>query len=380
LIENINQNSSFNEILKFIYDSFSSFIPYTYIGIALITDDGKSLKASYGLSSKKFPGLPENLIGKTTLISETSLGKVMQTGNPRIINNLEEYVSHRPFRGYNKILLNAGIRASITLPLKSDNRPIGIIFFSSDKKDVYSEEHTKFLQTIVNSVAIAFQKNIFIEDLLFSSILALAKLAESRDEDTGEHLQRMKTYSREISQFLYEDSKYKNQITTEFIDNIEKFSPLHDIGKVGIRDNILLKPAKLTTEEFEEMKHHTTYGGQVLRAADENMVKNGKSVFSLGIEIAEGHHEKWNGTGYPYGKKGEEIPLSARIVAVADVLDALTSRRPYKEPFPLDTAFDMIIKDSGKHFDPEIVGVLEKNKNKIVKIYNSFFNYTDSQT
>lgn len=378
LIENINQNSSFNEILKFIYNSFSSYIPYTYIGIALITDDGKCLKASYGFSSRKLPGLPENILGKVTAISETSLVKVIETGFPRIINDLENYVSSRPYRVYNKIILNAGIRASITLPLKLNNKPIGIIFFSSDKKNAYTEEHTKFLQTIANSIAIAFQKNIFIDELLYSSILALAKLAESRDEDTGEHLQRMKVYSRAIAQFLYEDSKYKNQITTEFIDNIEKFSPLHDIGKVGIRDNILLKPAKLTPEEFEEMKHHAIYGGQVLRAANENIAKNGKSVFKLGIEIAEGHHEKWDGTGYPYGKKGEDIPLSARIVAVADVFDALTSRRPYKEPFPLETAYDIIVRDSGKHFDPEIIKVLEKNKGRIIKIYNSFNNTVES--
>lgn len=378
LIERINQNSSFTEIVKFIYDSFSAFIPYTYIGIALITDNGKSLKASYGFSSKKLDGLPDKLLGKSTSIAETSLGKVIETGEPRIINNLEEYTNGKPYKIYNKIILNAGIRASITLPLKFNNKPIGIIFFSSDRENVYTDDHAKFLQTIANSIAIAFQKNIFIDELLYSSILALAKLAESRDEDTGDHLQRMKTYSRSIAQFLYEESKYKNEITSEFINNIEKFSPLHDIGKVGIRDSILLKPAKLTPEEFEDMKHHALYGGQVLRAADENMVKNGKSVFKLGIEIAEGHHEKWNGTGYPYGKSGEEIPLSARIVAVADVFDALTSRRPYKEPFSVQTAYEIILQGSGAHFDPEIVRVFVKNKDRIIKIYNDFNNTVES--
>jgi HD-GYP domain-containing protein (c-di-GMP phosphodiesterase class II) len=372
LIENINENKSFSDILTYIYESFSTFIPYTYIGIALITPDKKQLKASYGISSKKLPGLPENLLGHTALIAETSLGKVIETGVPRVINDFEEYTSKRPFRTYNEIILNAGIKASITLPLKFNNKPIGIIFFSSDKKNIYKDEHTNFLKTITNSIAISFQNNIFINELLYSSILALAKLAESRDEDTGDHLQRMKMYSRSIAQFLYEESIYKEQITTEFIDNIEKFSPLHDIGKVGIADAILLKPAKLTPEEFEIMKQHAVYGGKVLRAADENMIKNGVSLFKLGIEIAECHHEKWNGTGYPNGKKGEEIPLSARIVAVADVFDALTSRRPYKEPFSIEIAYDIITKDSGKHFDPEIVSVFEKNKKRIVNLYHSF--------
>lgn len=372
LIENINENNSFNEILKFIYESFSTFIPYTYIGIALLTEDKKQLKASYGISSKKLPGLPENLLGHTALISETSLGKVLETGVPRVINDLEEYTSKRPHRTYNDTILQAGIKASITLPLKFNNKPLGIIFFSSDKKNVYNDEHTNFLKTITNSIAISFQNNMFIEELLYSSILALAKLAESRDEDTGDHLQRMKMYSKSIAQFLYEDSIYKDHITTEFIDHIEKFSPLHDIGKVGIRDAILLKPAKLTPEEFEEMKQHAVYGGQVLRAANENIKKEGMSLFQLGIEIAEGHHEKWNGSGYPNGKSGVEIPLSARIVAVADVFDALTSRRPYKEPFSLETAYDIITKDSGKHFDPEIVRVFVEKRKRIENLYHSF--------
>lgn len=372
LIENINENKSFNDILNYIYETFSTFIPYTYIGIALLTEDKKQLKASYGISAKKLPGLPENLLGHTALITETSLGKVIETGVPRVINDLEEYVSKRPHRTYNEIILDAGIKASITLPLKFNNKPLGIIFFSSDKKNVYTDEHTNFLKTITNSIAIAFQNNIFIDELLYSSILALAKLAESRDEDTGDHLQRMKMYSRVIAQFLYEEGIYKDEITTEFIDNIEKFSPLHDIGKVGIPDAILLKPGKLTSEEFEIMKQHAIYGGQVLRAADENIMKNGRSLFNLGIEIAEGHHEKWNGSGYPNGKKGEDIPLSARIVAVADVFDALTSRRPYKEPFSIETAYDIITKDSGNHFDPEIVRVFEKNKKRIVNLYHSF--------
>jgi HD-GYP domain-containing protein (c-di-GMP phosphodiesterase class II) len=372
LIENINQNSSFNEILQYIYHSFSSFIPYTYIGIAMITDEGDNIKAAYGFSSQKLKGLPYDLLGKKTSLKETSLGRVIETGEPRIINDLEKYAASKDMKYYNKVILDAGIRSSITLPLKFNNKPIGIIFFSSKLKNIYKDEHVKFLQTITNSISIAFQKNIFIEELLYSSILALAKLAESRDEDTGDHLYRMKIYSRVIAQFLYEDSKYKDYINIEYIENIERFSPLHDIGKVGIRDKILLKPGKLTTEEFEEMKHHAVYGAEVLRAADENMSKNGKSLFKLGIEIAEAHHEKWDGAGYPKGKKGEEIPLSARIVAVADVFDALTSKRPYKEPFTIEQAYEILIEGSGKHFDPEIIRVFVKNKDSIVKLYNDF--------
>ncbi|WP_139902501.1 HD domain-containing phosphohydrolase [Clostridium thermarum] len=372
LIENINQNLSINEVLRFIFDKFSFFIPYSYIGVALVKEGGKMLEASYGISNGKVEGLPKNLIGKRYLLDKTSLKSIIETGNPRMINDLEEYVKGRPVKEYNRVILEAGIRSSITLPLIANNKPVGIIFFSSVEKNIYNTEHMKFLEVITKSVSISFERNLFMDNLLYSSILALAKLAEARDEDTGEHLERMKVYSKHIAQFLYEDSLYKEQITLEYIDDIERFSPMHDIGKVGIRDGILLKPAKLTEEEFEEMKQHTIFGGKVLRAAEENIMLSGRSIFKVGIDIAEGHHEKWDGSGYPRGKAGEDIPLSARIVAVADVFDALTTERPYKVPYTFEATYDFMIEGSGKHFDPEIIRVFVKNKDKMWKLYKAF--------
>ena len=278
----------------------------------------------------------------------------------------------RPIKPYNVIIMEAGIKASITLPLKVSGEPVGMIFFSSSQKNVYNEEHLKFLKTLANSIAISLHQNIFINDILYSSILALAKLAEARDESTGEHLDRMKVYSRAIAELLHKNKNYLEEISIEYIDNIERFSPLHDIGKVGILDEILLKPGKLTTEEFEEMKRHTTFGTEVLRSAEENMQKKGKSLFGMGIEIVEGHHEKWDGSGYPYGKKGTEIPLSARIVALADVFDALTSKRPYKDEFTLDRSISIIAEGRGKHFDPMIVDVFMANRNYIEELYHKF--------
>lgn len=373
LIENINRSHSFEDSLKYIYASFKAYVPYEYIGIALIKDDGKTLEAAYGISDGTVKGLPDHLYGVKANIYDTSLAKVIQTGNARIINDLKEYTSGKHVTEYNAIILSAGICSSITLPLVIGDKPVGIIFFSSTHKNVYTEEHAVFLETVASSIAITFEKNIFVDDLLYSSILALAKLAEARDEDTGEHLERMKVYSREIASLLRNDGKFQDQVTMEFIRNIERFSPMHDIGKVGVRDGILLKPGKLTAEEYEEMKKHTVYGANVLKAANENIARSGSNLFLPGIEIAENHHEKWDGTGYPYGKKGEEIPLSARIVAVADVFDALTSKRPYKEAFSFDKAFEIIEKGRGKHFDPDIIRILVKNKERIRSIYESFY-------
>jgi HD-GYP domain-containing protein (c-di-GMP phosphodiesterase class II) len=369
LIENINNNSSFMETLNFINTRFSSFVPYNYIGIALIDEENHVLEASYGVSDETIIGLPGNIKGTRWHIDDTSLGKLIETGEARIINDLEEYTAGREMKSYNKVLLEAGIRASITLPLKVSGRPVGVIFFSSSVKNIYNTGHLNFLKTLVNSIAISFNQNIVINDILYSSTLALAKLAEARDEDTGEHLIRMKSYAKLIGELLYDDNN-KEEVTLEFIEMLERFSPLHDIGKVGISDKILLKPGKLTKEEFEEMKKHSVYGAEVLKIAEKNMGCAGKSWFGIGVEIAEGHHERWDGSGYPYGKKGKEIPLSARIVAVADVFDALTSRRPYKEAYDLNTALTILLEGRGKHFDPEIIDLFIKNKDKIEVLYH----------
>lgn len=371
LIENINNNSSLTEVLNFINSTFSKIIPYNYIGIALLNEDKTQLIASYGVSDGNVHGLPENMIGKTFNINDTSLGNLITNGKARIINDLEEYTKGKPVKMYNRIILDAGIRASITLPLKVSGEPVGIIFFSSIKKNVYHEGHLNFLGTLADSIAISFYQNAYIENIIYSSILALAKLAEARDVDTGEHLERIKVYSRIIAEILYENDVYTDEVNWEFIHNVERYSQLHDIGKVGIADSILLNTGKLTAKEFEEMKKHTIYGARVLRIADQNINRRGHSLFGLGIEIAESHHEKWDGTGYPYGKKGLEIPLSARIVAIADVFDALTSRRHYKEPLPFEDAIKIINEEKGTRFDPNILEPVMANKHLLRKAYYS---------
>ncbi|MDC7239938.1 MAG: 7TM diverse intracellular signaling domain-containing protein, partial [Spirochaetales bacterium] len=167
-------------------------------------------------------------------------------------------------------------------------------------------------------------------------IVGLANLAEFRDEDTGDHLHRISAYCEAIANELARLPKYSDYLTQEYIDDLSQSSILHDIGKVGIPDSILLKPGKLTEEEFEIMKLHTVKGAETIKNIENKMETD--TFLTLGYRIAHYHHEKWDGTGYPEGLKGEVIPLSARIVAVADVYDALTSKRPYKEAFTHEKA------------------------------------------
>jgi PAS domain S-box-containing protein len=186
-----------------------------------------------------------------------------------------------------------------------------------------------------------------------ATILGLAKLAEYRDEGTGTHLERIREYARILTEQLAKSPKYRGLIDQQYIDDIFQSSILHDIGKVGTPDRLLLKPGELTEEEFEIIKRHTLMGGNALKAIESQI--EGKSFLAMGKEIAYNHHEKWDGSGYPRGLKGNAIPLSARIIAVADVYDALTTKRFYKEAYSHTKARDMILQLKGKHFDPEIV-------------------------
>lgn len=368
LTERINASDSFTDTLNDIYKSFKSILPYTYIGIALFKDEKPAkLVASYGISTDKHIGLAESLLGNETPLADTSLEQIMLTKEPRIINDLDEYFHYRPINAYSRKILDYGIRSSITLPLEANGVPIGFIFFSSDKKNVYERRHIEYLKIISNSIALSFQKNIYIDELVYTSILALAKLSEARDEDTGDHLMRISNYAEILSKALKKNPKYNQEISNAFIVDLVKFSPMHDIGKVGIPDHILLKPGKLTFEEFEVMKTHTIYGANVLREAERNINKKGRSLFKMGIEIAECHHEKYDGSGYPNGLSGDQIPLSARIVAVVDVFDALMSKRPYKAPFSYEETMRIINEGRGKHFDPDIVDAFKEVSYQLIQ-------------
>lgn len=197
-------------------------------------------------------------------------------------------------------------------------------------------------------------------------VFSLAKLAEARDPETGAHLERMREYSRLIAYSLAATGKYAGLVDADFIRAIYLTSPLHDIGKVGIPDDILLKPGKLTAEEFEVMKQHAIIGGNTLDAA--YMACPKAEYLRLARDIACTHHEKFDGTGYPKGLKGEEIPLCGRIVALADVYDALTTKRIYKEAFSHEAARQIILESSGKHFDPDIVQAFLQQERRFVEI------------
>ena len=195
-------------------------------------------------------------------------------------------------------------------------------------------------------------KSELISQLQIGLIMVLADMVENRDHSTGDHIRKTAAYTKIIMEKMRELGYHKEQLTDQYIQDVVKSAPLHDIGKIQVPDAILNKPGRLTDEEFEIMKSHTLVGEKIIQQTIETMPE--ADYLKEALNLTTYHHEKWNGTGYPYGLKGEDIPLSARIMAVADVFDALVSRRCYKEPFTFERAMDIIREGMGAHFDPEV--------------------------
>ena len=203
------------------------------------------------------------------------------------------------------------------------------------------------------------------------TIQALASLAETRDNETGNHIRRTQHYVRALAEHLKSHPQFASQLTDDYVQGLFKSAPLHDIGKVGIPDRILLKPGKLTDEEFAIMKTHTTLGRDALEHAEQQL---GANVPFLGIakEIAYSHQEKYDGSGYPQGISGDAIPLSARLMAVADVYDALISRRVYKAALPHEQAVAILAEGRGRHFDPDVLDAFLDLQGEFARIATQF--------
>ncbi|PKM51224.1 MAG: hypothetical protein CVV02_07655 [Firmicutes bacterium HGW-Firmicutes-7] len=364
LYELLNKRVSVEETMEHLYTTFKDYIPYDRICIALLDNEGNVY--SQDVQSDYKPILKK---GFSISLRDTTLKEIISTKQHRVINNYVEYMKENPSSQSTKLILEEDIRASIACPLITNDLCFGILIFSSKTINIFNDEHVYFTNMISNNMAITIEKNLLVDDLILTSITGFARLVEAKDSDTALHLDRMQNYSRIIALELQKTEAYSKVINNSFVDDIMRFSPLHDIGKVGIADGILLKPAKLTPEEFEVMKKHTIIGSEVLKKASNNLLRNGKNFFDIGIEIALSHHEKYNGQGYPYGIAGEDIPLSARIVMVADVFDALTSKRVYKNAIAVEDAIQIIIDESGKSFDPNVVQALLDSKPSILEVY-----------
>ena len=231
----------------------------------------------------------------------------------------------------------------------------------------YREQLKQYNQELENIVA---KKAEEVYESQIATIFALAKLAENRDNDTGRHLERVQSYAQLLTGEMRKNAKFSNQINDHYEANIYHATPLHDIGKVAIPDNILLKPGKLSPEEFEVIKTHTVIGAETLKSVQSQYPNN--SFINLGMEITYTHHENWDGSGYPRGISGNQIPLSGRIMAVADVYDALRMERVYKPSFSHEKSLGILISGAGTQFDPDIIEIFRANNQKFESLSMDF--------
>lgn len=365
LTDRINHGTSLSDTLCFIFEEFREFLPVDWVGILATRPDkrGVSLDRMHADSSIT---LREGEIFEDP---GARFDELLRAAKPLPIPSLEKYVQQHPDAEFAAQLQKDGFGAAVYLPLSSSPDGGMMLVFAARQPDAYTREHLEWLANIAGQVMHSVERTVVMEDLVISAVSGLAKLAESRDPETGDHLVRMSLYSLIIAEQLASGSDYQLQLDVNSIRDIFRFAPMHDIGKVGIKDKILLKPGRLTPDERTEMEEHPSIGGQVLRRSEAQMNAHGHSVFAVGIEIAECHHEKFDGSGYPNGLAGQDIPLSARIVAAADVFDALTSKRPYKEAWPIEKAMKVLREDAGGHFDPVIIDAAEACLPRMLEVY-----------
>ena len=335
----INERKKAEEALKASEEKYRTILESIEEGYYEVDFEGYFVFVNDSLS--KILGVPKTNLGfmnfwdfmddkNAEQVYETFL-ECRRTGKPVKAFDCEFNINAAP----------AYIEASVSLLRDTRGLPIGYRGVLRDRT-----EKRKMELDLIES----YRK---IQEARAATILGLAKLAEYRDEGTGTHLERIRDYARILAVELSKDPRFSDTVDQQYVDDIYQSSILHDIGKVGTPDALLLKPGKLTGEEFDIIKRHTLMGGNALKAIESQI--EGKSFLAMGREIAFNHHEKWDGSGYPRGLKGEAIPLSARIIALADVYDALTTKRFYKEAFSHEKAKNMIILLKSKHFDPRIV-------------------------
>ena len=359
----LNEQSSISAKLQELHLSVKSQHPsICRIAVALYDNQTDHLKTFIFSSEQQTP--IENYQARLSDVPQ--LKKLLANQEPRVINDLSAY--HNSGKQHTQALLEAGYLSSYTLPMVFNGHFFGFVFFNAKQKNVFDELVLIELDMVAHFITLLIYNERSNVRTLLATIKSALELSHHRDPETGSHLERMSRFTRIIARKLA--SKYG--FDDQYIEHIYLFAPLHDLGKIKIPDRILLKPGKLTDDEFDVMKTHSTDGKMLIEKLLENYGLGGIGYVDMLKNIAHHHHEAMDGSGYPAGLKGEDIPIEARIVAVADVFDALTSRRPYKEAWSNDKAIEKLKEMSGNKLDPTCVNALLDCMDEVKEIQNTF--------
>lgn len=363
VLTTLNRSVPLSAKLRAIHLQLSQQLPFID-RIAVATYDPKTDLVKTFIHSSHDGNPLSNYQAKLSV--SDSLVQIVKTGTPRVTNDLSIYAHGT--QEHTRRIAAQHYGASYTLPMFADNIFFGFVFFNSYGKDVFVPAALPTLDVFGHLIGSLITNELMLIKTLLSTIKTARDMTNERDPETGAHLDRMSRFARLIAKEL----AGKFNFDDEYIEHVFLFAPLHDIGKIGVPDRILLKPGKLDADEYEEMKTHAIKGRQIIDTLLLNYGLNSIQHIDVLRNIAEYHHEQFDGTGYPEGLKGESIPIEARIIAVADVFDALTSRRPYKEAWSNDDAFAALDRLSGQHLDPTCVRALVKNRAQVEKIQQRF--------
>jgi HD-GYP domain-containing protein (c-di-GMP phosphodiesterase class II) len=363
----LNQNLPLAEKLAFLHEVLRGRHKFIdRIAIALYDAKTETLK-TYTHSSDGTNPLP---MYEAKLSDAPSLRQIIDQGKSRVVQNLAIFAENG--QEHTRRIAAKGYRASYTMPFYNNGNLLGFLFFNSYQPSPFSNETLAELDLFGHLITSVVTNELTAIRTLLATVQAARGITHHRDVETGTHIDRTAHYARLIARELAPQLGFSD----EYIEHIFMFSPLHDIGKIGIPDTILHKPGKLNFEEYETMKTHTLKGREIINELVKDFgLDNIQHVQILG-NIAEYHHEAIDGTGYPSGLRGDNIPIEARISSVADVFDALTSKRPYKAAWSNEEAFATLQKLSGNKLDQDCVAALMRNLDKIIEIQQRFRDQT----